>query len=400
MTQAPWLTIVGLGEDGADGLPLASRAALEGAEIVMGPPRHLTLLGDCAAQQIPWPVPFADGIDTLLSLRGRRVVVLVSGDPFWFGAGSVLAERLAAQEWQAHPAPSTFTRAASHLGWPLEQVVCLGLHARPLAQLRPHLAPGLRALVLVRDGAAAGALADWLTDSGFGASELSVMEALGGPRARIRQTQAGAYALEDVRHPVCVGVRVAGSGDVLPLVPGRGTGWFESDGQITKPAMRALTMAALAPRPGDHLWDIGAGSGAVSIEWLLAHPSLSAMALEPRADRSENIQANAARFGLSDRLELVTGRAPEALSTLALPQAVFVGGGLSAALLEMLWSTLASGTRLVANAVTLESQALLSGRHRRYGGTLAKIEISQAEPLGSMRGWRAAYPVVQWSVEI
>ncbi len=397
MAEAPWLTIVGLGEDGPAGLPPASRAALDGAEIVTGAARHLALLPDIAAERREWPVPFAEGVPHLLALRGRRVVMLASGDPFWFGAGSVIARHLAAGEWRALPGPSTFSLAAARLAWPLETTCCLGLHAAPLARLRPHLAPGVRAIVLVRDGAAVGALADWLTGLGFGATRLWVLEALGGPRERVRAATAAEYALADVAHPVAVALEIAGDGAALPVSAGLPDDVFAHDGQITKRPVRALTLSALAPRPGETLWDIGAGSGSVSIEWLLAHPATEAIAIEADAGRGARARANADALG-ADRLRVITGRAPDALKDLPPPEAVFIGGGLSQALLTALWDRLAAGTRVVANAVTLESEALLTDWQARAGGSLMRVELAQAAPLGTRRGWQAAYPVVQWSV--
>ncbi|WP_132540609.1 precorrin-6y C5,15-methyltransferase (decarboxylating) subunit CbiE [Rhodovulum euryhalinum] len=396
MAEDPWLTIVGVGEDGPDGLPPASRLALEAAEIVMGPPRHLALLPGITAERIEWPVPFADGLPVLRALRGRRVVVLASGDPFWFGAGSVIARHFAPGEWQALPAPSAFSLAAARLGWPLERTVCLGLHAAPIARLRPHLAPGLRALVLVRDGAAVLELARWLTGLGFGETKLLVIEALGGPRERVRQTTAATLDFDDIAHPVCVGLDMAGAGAVIPLASGWPDDFFEHDGQITKRPIRALTLSALAPRPGEHLWDIGAGSGSVSVEWLACHTALSATAIEADPARAARIRANADRLG-ADRMRVVEGAAPQALHDLDPPQAVFIGGGLSGALLADLWARLAPGTRIVANAVTLESEALLARWQADHGGSLLRIELAEAQPLGRRRGWRAAYPVVQWS---
>ncbi|KUF12433.1 bifunctional cobalt-precorrin-7 (C(5))-methyltransferase/cobalt-precorrin-6B (C(15))-methyltransferase [Pseudoponticoccus marisrubri] len=395
MSEAPWLTIIGLGEDGPDGLSPASRAALERAEIVMGPPRHLSLLPDLAAERIDWPVPFADGVQQLMALRGRPVCVLASGDPFWFGAGSVLAGRLSPGEWRALPGLSSFALAASRLGWALDRTGCYGLHAAPLSRLRPSLAPEARMIVLLRDGAAVAELADLICDAGFGASRMVVMEALGGPRERITEAVAHALPATGFAHPVCAALEIAGDGAVLPLASGRPDSWFDSDGTMTKQPVRALTLSALAPRPGEHLWDIGGGSGSIAIEWLLSHASLRATCIEPRPDRLARIRANADRLG-ADRLQLVEGAAPAALEGLEAPDVVFVGGGLSQALLERL-ATLPAGTRIVANAVTLESEALLTQAQATLGGELMRIEIARATPLGPRRGWSAAYPVVTWS---
>ncbi|MGP9791600.1 precorrin-6y C5,15-methyltransferase (decarboxylating) subunit CbiE [Roseinatronobacter sp. NSM] len=395
--DAPWLTIVGLGEDGLNGLSDASRDALERADVVMGAARHLALVPDPGCEIVEWPVPFADGVALLLAQRGRRVVMLVSGDPFWFGAGTSVTRQLARSEWVALPAPSSFSWAAAQLGWPLEKLACLGLHAAPLTRLRPHLVGGARVLVLLRDGAAVGELARYLCAMGFGESHLHVMEALGGARARVRHVMAAQFDLDDVAHPVIAGVEVAGQGAVVPVVAGRPDALFAHDGQITKRAMRALTLSALAPRAGELLWDIGAGAGSVGIEWLLAHPSLRAIGFEGDARRAARARANAHALGV-DRLVVVEGRAPQVLEGQPLPAAVFIGGGICATMLEQLWDMLPQGVRVVANAVTLESEALLAQWHARAGGGLLRLDMAEAAALGTRRGWRAGYPVVQWSV--
>lgn len=389
-----WLTIVGLGEDGPEGLPPASRDALGAAEVVMGARRHLALLPDLSAEVVEWPVPFADGLPMLEALRGRAVVVLASGDPFWFGAGAVIARRLGPGEWRALPGPSTFSLAAARLGWALEDTLCLGLHARPLERLRPHLAPGIRAIVLLRDGAAVMDLSSYLADEGFGASRMTVMESLGGPRERATAFAAAAPETGPFEHPVAVAVEVSGAGAVVPRSGGIDDSFFETDGQITKRPVRALALSALAPRPFETLWDIGGGSGSVAIEWLLSHPGTGAVSIEERTDRAERIRCNAARLGV-ERLRVVEGAAPDVLGGLPMPDAVFVGGGLSESLLAYLSDRLTPGTRIVAHAVTLESEALLATWSERLGGTLLRIELSEASPLGSKRGWKASYPIVQ-----
>lgn len=380
-----------------DGLSTASREALAGADLVMGSARHLGLLSAISCRTLEWPVPFADGIAALLANRGHRVVMLASGDPFWFGAGSSVTRHLERHEWVAHPAPSTFSLVATRLGWALQETACLGLHAAPLARLRPHLAVGARAIVLLRDGAAVAELAAWLAGQGFGASRLHVLEALGGPRERERTSRADALDFTDIAHPVAVALECAGEGPAIPRTSGLPDAMFDHDGQITKRPVRALTLSALAPRPGARLWDIGAGSGSIGIEWLLAHPANRALAIEADPARAERARANARSLGV-DRLEIVNGAAPDALPNGPAPDAVFIGGGLSQALLVALWARLPAGTRLVANAVTLESEALVAQWHATKGGTLLRIELADAASLGGRRGWKARYPVVQWSV--
>lgn len=393
----PWLTILGVGAAGAKSLSPASQTALAEAELVIGSARHLSLFPAITCPVIEWPVPFAEGIALLLTHRGRKVVMLASGDPFWFGAGSSVTRHLSRDEWVAYPTPSTFNLAAARLGWALQDTVCLGLHAAPLERTRPHLAPGARLLVLVRDGAAVAALATYLRDLGFGASRLHVLEGLGGPDERIRPAQADTLDVVDIAHPVAVAVECAGSGAVVPRASGLPDTLFDHDGQITKRPIRALTLSALAPRPGETLWDIGAGSGSIAIEWLLAHPANRALAVEADAARAERARANAWALGV-DRLDVLIGTAPSALPEGASPDVVFIGGGLSHTLLEALWAQLPVGTRLVANAVTLESEALLATWQQAKGGVLLRIELAQAAPLGGRRGWRSQYPVVQWSV--
>ena len=391
-----WLTIVGLGEDGADGLGTAARDALANAETVIGPPRHVSLLPALTARTVPWPVPFSDGLPLLLEHRGQPTVALASGDPFWFGAGRVIAETLAFDEWTAIPGPSVFSLAAARLGWPLETTVCLGLHAAPLSRLRPHLAAGVRILATLRDGEAVADLGAWCATVGEGAARIHVLEALGGPRERITASRADALVPARTA-PVTVAIEPEGA-HPLPLAPGRPDTTYDSDGQITKAPIRAMTLAALAPKPGEHLWDIGGGSGSISLEWLLCHPTLSATSVERNPDRAARIRANAAALG-QDRLCVVEGAAPAALAGLTPPDAIFVGGGLGAPLLSDLRAR-APGARLVANAVTLETQALILSEHARTGGALMRVTLETPAPVGTFTAWSPARPVLQWSTTL
>lgn len=387
----PWLTIIGIGEDGLAGLSEASRKALANAETVFGGERHLAL-ADVGRRGRTWPVPF--DADVVLSSRGRPTAVLASGDPFWYGAGASLAEKLDGDEWIAHPAPSTFSLAAARLGWRLETTACLGLHAAPFERLVPHLAQDARIICLVRDAAAMGELAKWLTERGWGASLLWTLAALGGPREYIDQHRADLFAEDIAGNLVAVAVLAIG-GQGIPRSSGLPDDLFVHDGQITKRPMRALALSALAPRPGERLWDIGAGSGSVSVEWALCGGT--ATAIELREDRTMNIRSNAVAFGLAHRISVVTGQAPEALATLDVPDAVFVGGGLDRPMFDAVWSRLAPGARLVAHSVTLETEALLAELHQQHGGELMRVDIAHAAPLGRYRSWEATRPVVQWS---
>lgn len=394
----PWLSIIGIGEDGLHGLGDGSRSALARAQHVFGGPRHLAL-AEVGSRGITWPVPF--DVAPVLALRGQPVVVVASGDPFWFGAGGSLAAHLQPGEWVTHPAPSTFALAAARLAWRLEAVHCFGLHAAPFARTRSSLHSGAQLICLLRNAAAVGEFAQWLTAQDCGASKVWVLEALGGSRERIRQTTAAALDFADIHAPVAVAVQVATNDTTfkgLPRSPGLPDASFASDGQITKSPIRALTLAALAPRPGEHLWDLGAGSGSVSVEWCLAGGSSSAV--EQRAERVSNIRSNAANFGIDHRLTVHHGHTPDLLASLPKPNAIFVGGGFDLALFARLQAAAPQDTRLVVNGVTLETESALLQLHAQHGGELLRIELAQVAPLGRMRGWQPSRPVVQWSVTL
>ena len=389
----PWLHIIGLNEDGLAGLSSAARAALDSAEVVFGAPRHLEL-AQIGPRGQAWPVPFS--VAPVLARRGQRVAILASGDPFWFGAGGSIVPHLSKGEWHSFPAPSTFALAANHLGWRLEDTRCFGLHAAPFAQLSGHLHKGQRLICLLRDGAAPAELAAWLVEQGAGETEMHVLERLGGPRQRVRQTRADAFDLADVQAPVAVALSITQNAGRANS-PGLPDDSFAHDGQITKHPIRALTLAALVPRNGALLWDIGAGSGSVSVEWCLAGGR--AIAMEAKPARATNIATNIARFGLMQQMTLIKGKVDAGrLADLPPPDAVFIGGGAQEALVAALAGTLRPGTRLVINGVTLETEMLLAQWHARKGGNLLRIELAQAAPLGTMRGWQPARPVVQWSV--
>lgn len=400
-TAAPprWLSIVGIGEDGAEGLSAAARALVGAAEIVFGGRRHLALAAPLirgAAR--PWPSPFDGAAAEVLAHRGRRVCVLASGDPFHYGVGAVLAQKIDAREMNVLPAPSAFSHAAARLGWPLQATVLLSLHGRALDLVRPHLQPGARILALTSDGDDPVALASLLTETGFGGSRLTLLEALGGSREKVRVTTAATHDLgpADALNTVAIEVEAAPGARVLARASGLADDLFEHDGQITKREIRALTLSSLAPRRGELLWDIGAGSGSIAVEWMLADPAMRAIAIERRAGRAARIARNAAAFGVPG-LEIVEGAAPEALAVLCAPDAVFVGGGASdAGVLDAVSRALRSGGRLVVNAVTLETEALLLARQAAFGGELIRIAISRAEPLGAMSALRPALPVTQW----
>jgi precorrin-6Y C5,15-methyltransferase (decarboxylating) len=394
-----WLSIVGIGEDGIDGLTATARGLVSAAEIVFGGKRHLALAGPLirgAAR--PWPSPFDRAVAEVVAQRGRLVCVLASGDPYLHGVGSLLARHVDAAETVVVPAPSAFSLAAARLGWPLPETAQVSLHGRAIDRVRPHLQPGAKVLALTSDGDGPAMLARLLAVSGFGASRLTVLEALGGPRERMRTASAAAFDLAaiDPLNVVAIEVLAAADARVLARAPGLADALYEHDGQLTKREIRAVTLSALTPCRGELLWDIGAGAGSIAIEWMLADPSMAAVAIEARPDRAARIRRNAAAFGVPG-LEVIEGSAPAALQNLPQPHAIFIGGGASdPGVLERALAALQMGGRLVVNAVTLETEALLLARHAALGGELTRSSIARAEAVGGMTGWRPALPVTQW----
>jgi len=394
-----WLSIVGIGEDGAEGLGPVARGLIGDAEIVFGGRRHLGLAAPLInGATKAWPSPFDGAVSEVLRHRGHPVCVLASGDPFCYGIGAVLARHVDVREMVVVPAPSAFSLSAARLGWSLPQTVLLSLHGRNPDLIRPHLQPGARIIALTSDGDGPATLARLLTQNGFGASRLTILEALGGPCERIQSTTAAGYqsGIVEALNTVAIEVAASPNARVLPRAPGLPDDLFEHDGQITKRDMRAVTLSALEPRRGELLWDVGAGAGSVAIEWMLIDPMMRAIAVEQREDRAARIRRNAAACGVPG-LEVVEGMAPTALTTLAPPDAVFIGGGAGeAGLLEVAVRALRPGGRLAVNAVTLETEALLLAFQAAHGGELVRIAIAHAAPLGGKTGWRPALPITQW----
>jgi len=394
-----WLSIVGIGEDGIEGLSGLARGLVSGAEIVFGGKRHLGLAAALIRGAVrPWPSPFDSAVAEVLAQRGRQVCVLASGDPYLYGIGALLARHVAPSETVVVPAPSAFSLAAARLGWPLADCALVSLHGRELDRVRPHLQPGARVLALTSDGDGPAALAGLLGSIGFGASRFTVLEALGGPRERIRATTAAQFDLGavDPLNTVAIEVAARDGARIIARAPGLPDMMFEHDGQITKREVRAVTLSSLAPRRGELLWDVGAGAGSVAIEWMLADTSLRAIAIEAQTERAARIRRNAAAFGVPG-IEIVQGAAPGALFGLPVPDAIFVGGGASdAGVLDAVVAALRGGGRLVVNAATLQTEALLLARHSILGGELIRIAIARAEPVGGMTAFRPALPVTQW----
>jgi precorrin-6Y C5,15-methyltransferase (decarboxylating) len=395
-----WLALVGIGEDGVDGLSPRARRLIADAEFIIGGARHLKLAGSPKCESLVWPSPISEAIAPILARRGQRVVVLASGDPFFFGVGSIIAAHLPIDEIISLPAPSAFSLAASRLGWSLQDCILLSLHGRSFERIVPHLQPSARILVLAWDETTAPRVATCLEAHHMGGSRITVLEALGGPREKVRSIRADVFDMPGIDPLNVVAIEVAADPEAraIPLSPGLPDSYFEHDGQITKREIRAATIAALAPRRGELLWDIGAGSGSIAIEWMLCDPTNTAIAIEERADRAARIARNAGALGVPG-LTIVMAQAPAGFAELPPPDAIFIGGGANDHdVIDQAWAALRVGGRLVVNAVTLESQALLYRRFKKQGGELVQMQVAHAAPVGTFFGWRPAMPVVQWRV--
>ena len=398
--MTPWLAIVGIGEDGLDGVAPAGRRLIERAEVLVGGARHLAMVpDDHPAERLGWESPLENTVAAILERRGNRVCVLATGDPMWYGIGVILAREVPAGERVIVPAPSAFSLACARLGWPLAETETLTLHGRPLDLLRGHLAPGARLLLLANDGDTPARVAGLLAEAGYGESPMTVLEHLGGAKERRIEATAGSWNETGVAdlNTIAVECRAGAGARVLPRTPGLPDGAFENDGQLTKREVRAATLAALMPLAGQRLWDVGAGCGSIAIEWLRAARGARAIAIEREPKRAAMIARNAHTLGTPE-LEIVTGDAPAALAGLDAPDAVFIGGGAATdGLIEACWEALSTGGRIVANTVTVEGERRLIERRDSFGGTLTRIAIARAEPLGEFSGWRALAPITQWA---
>src|SRR6266851_1108123 len=381
-TAVRWLSIVGIGEDGVAGISPIAQKLIASAELVVGGKRHLGLAdGLIRGRRLAWPNPIGAAMPEIEKHRGRPVVVLASGDPFHYGDGDLLLRSIPAAETLCLPQSSSFSLAASRLGWSLQDVALTSLHGRALEGIVRHLQPGARILALSWDGHTPAKLAKLLTERGMGDSSITVLEAMGGPRERVRRATAKGFDLGEIAALNTLALEVTAPPDatVLALAPGLDDALFEHDGQLTKREVRAVTLSALAPRQGELLWDVGLGAGSIAIEWLQRHPSLKAIGIEDQPERASRAARNAAALGTPDLL-IVQKRAPEAFAGLPRPDAVFIGG------------------RLVANAVSLQSEARLIEFFQRHGGELVRLEVAKAGKAGTggVFVWRPAAPIVQW----
>ena len=399
---AGWtVTVVGIGADGWDGLSPVARRAIEGAEVLRGSSRQLSLVPDgVAAERVPWPSPMALAVRELPGAHpGRRVVVLASGDPMYSGIGTTLVRWFGAAAVDVVPHPSSVTWACSRMGWSVEETTVVSVVWKPVELLAAQVSPGRRLLVLGADGSTPAEVARRLTEWGYGASRLTALSQLGGPGEQRSTGTAATWPHAQTDPLTITAVEAVADPGTVPLssVPGLPDDAYRTDGQLTKRDVRAVTLSRLAPLPGQLLWDVGAGAGSIGIEWMRVHPSCRAVAVESDPDRAHRIGQNAARLGVPG-LQVVRGRAPEALGGLPAPGAVFVGGGATVpGVLENCWDALTPGGRLVVNAVTVESEAVLARWRERVGGSLTRLQVAHAAPVGGFTGWKPAMPVTIWS---
>ncbi|MFD5135715.1 precorrin-6y C5,15-methyltransferase (decarboxylating) subunit CbiE [Streptomyces sp. NPDC058378] len=397
------VSVVGIGADGWPGLPESARAVLRDAEVLIGGERQLGLLPpDCGGLRVSWPSPLLPAVRGLLAAHaGSRTAVLASGDPMFYGIGRALTEELGAGALRVLPHPSSVSYACARLGWPVEDTGTVTLVGRPTARLAAALHDGRRLLVLSADATTPAAVAALLRERGFGPSRMRVLEQLGSSAEDCLDGTADTWEHPpgDPLNVIALDCRSTPDALRLGAVPGLPDEAYEHDGQLTKRHVRAATLGVLAPAPGELLWDIGGGSGSIAAEWMRTHPSCRAVTVERDPVRAARIARNADRLGVPG-LRVVTGRAPDALAGLPVPDAVFIGGGLTApGLLDACWDALPPGGRLVANTVTMESEALLAEWYRRFGGDLVRLAVAHAVPVGGFTGWRQAMPVTQWSVQ-
>ena len=395
---SPWLHIVGIGEDGMAGLVPATRAVLEAAEVIVGGDRHHRLSDAVTAERVSWPSPFDALINMLKGHAGRRVVVLATGDPLWFSVGARIGRALPPGEIVFHPQLSAFQLAAARMGWSMADIETLTVHGRPVEQMIAFIQPDVRLLILTTGAETPGQIARFLTERGFGQSPMTVLAAMGGDNEQrfdgIAATWGHTVPPFNTLAVECV---AAPDAALMPRVPGLADALFQHDGTMTKQEVRAVTVAKLMPMRGALLWDIGTGCGSVAVEWMRAARYARAIGIEPRADRRALAAANALALG-TPQLQIIEGEAPAALAGLAAPDAIFIGGGLSGETFTAAWAALKPLGRLVANAVTLESEAQLLALHAAHGGDLVKLQVHRAEPVGGYRGWRPSMPVTQWSL--
>jgi len=404
------IDVVGLGDGGFTDLVATSRRLVLGAQVLVGGRRHLGLVPSVEGQvRVPWPRPLVAGLGTFLedqvaSVRDRTdgaVVVLASGDPLRSGIGTTLVDLLGADAVRIHPALSASTLARARMGWSAETTTVVTVVGRSLAPIRRHLDPGGRLVVLCSDGSTPAAVAGLLCEAGCGDSVLTAWWHLGGSAEGSRTATASRCDPSPTPDLVVLCVLVDRAGALarpaLGPAPGRPETAFDHDGQITKRDLRASAVAHLRPARDAHMWDLGAGSGAVGIEWVLSATGATTTAVERDPVRARRIRHNATALGADPSVRVVTAEAADAVAHLDPPDAVFFGGGLTAELVDLAWEALPPGGRIVAHAVTLATEAAVVDAYHRFGGVLTRIAVEHVRRLGAHLSWSPSRPVVQWS---
>ncbi len=395
-----WLTIIGMGEDGWEALSNRARLAIKSTDVIVGANRLLALLPKTRADIHEWPQPFSAVVEQIKPLRGRNTVILATGDPMNFGVARKLLEFIPFEEMEIIPQVSAFSLAASRMGWSLPDCDCFTIHGRPAANVEAFIQPSARLLILTEDETSIAEVCRRLITRGFGESKISVLENMGGVGERITNFVANANSNLDWSPLNVVSVHcVAGSqAKIFSRVAGLPDDAFVHDGQLTKREVRAATLAALAPAPDQLLWDIGAGCGSVSIEWMRVARGCEAFAIEHNEDRLKMIATNIDQLG-TPRLKIIAGKAPEALDGLRAPDAVFIGGGVgNEGVFEAAWSNLKPGGRMVANVVTIEGEMHLYDLQEKHGGELVRMDVSTLTMVGPYRAMKPRMSVVQWRV--
>ena len=393
----PFVTVIGIGADGWAGLSEHDRDRVLGASVLVAGHRHLAMVPDVAGQRrLSWPSPLREGLAAfVVALDGLDVVALASGDPLVSGIASTLIDVLGGDRVVVHPAVSSVALARARLAWAAESCAVVSVVGRDPALVLRELAPGRRLLVLSSDESTPAGVAELLVDAGYGASRMHVLGDLGSAAETRVDGIASTWSAYSPRLHV-IGLELSGP-RTAGWTPGLPDDLFEHDGQLTKRDLRASALARLAPTPGEHLWDVGAGAGSVGIEWMRAHPTCTATAIEAAPERAARIGRNAGRLGVPG-LTVVTGRAPEALAGLPEPDAIFLGGGATnPGVLDACLSALGPGGRIVVHGVTLETEQVLAEAHRAHGGELTRIAVETAAPIGTFTGWSPARSVTQWA---
>ena len=394
----PWISIIGINQDDVSVCSKLATKALSESDIIIGAERHIKQFKYYKERSQNLPIPLEKTIQILKRNRGKKIVLLVSGNAFWFGLGNLISNHFNREDWQCFQSPSTFSLASAEMGWNMENVLFFGLHAKKNQLIRPFVAPGVRLIILLKDGSSVKELTEYFSNIGFGESKFTIFESLGYKSFRKRSIIAKKNSIKKINHPVCVAIETKGNGLVIPKNSGKPDKFFENDGQLTKQYVRSITISSLAPKPFEHLWDLGAGSGSIALEWLLSDKTTVASAVEKNKKRTKFIGRNCEKFGI-DRINIINDDIKNIFKKLKKPNAIFIGGGLDKSLFEKIWNFIPKKTRIVVNSVTIETESCMTNLFNIYGGSLMRIELSDIKMIGNKHSWSRNYPIVQWKIE-